>query len=1618
MPNIFGLEGVKTAHIYLKEEYEDTTIQIIRQQLLCEPWMKDVSTMAISKLENRVVGCQFYPLGEYLRFVRVPESLPVGGEVIQLDVYPRKNLILQPVDKPEDIDFFKFRTVNRTTVSVRLAKSLEDLVDSPNPQNVLKFRLVCEYEDSGDTVSSYLSVTVYIEDVNDHSPIFLDAPYKVSVDELTPTGLTIFKGIQAVDKDKPNTPNSDVQYSIIGGNDKGKFTLENNNHKAALVLKKPLDYEAGDTQFLLVLLATDRGNPPRNATTAIKINVNDNDDLNPKFSRDVYSAQIPEFYPITGHKIHQEIKFDPPIMAEDQDKGINTTLRYDIASGNDKHLFSIDPTNGSLYLDRELDLDVLTNNLFNLQIQASQLDNPLKVGMARVEIELLDINDNQPQFEVDIYNISIVENLPNGFSVLQVSATDLDQGPNAEFVYHLVDPHQAFSIDGKTGWLTVRNQAKLDREAKPTLSMRVFAREKLPSVMKTTLDAQDSFVAVEVTLLDANDNNPVFFPSNIYEFTITSDKPIGTIIGKIMIANAPVPIGKHSLFIEASDQPVNPSERRFSLAVVTVECQTPAVQATKKMAVQAPIFVGAPYEFWVGSEVPIGTSVGQLKITEDAAVESILNYDLLHSYHEGVPFAVEERTGTITVIDSPTKYPRSLYEFEGVVTDGKNLNLLTNVTIHVVENDPTTVFRRNEPILLKFRVRENLSGAFVGQLFPKATNTTGDSAMANKLRNFKFTIANQADVKDLFAISQDGTLYTHKGLDREVRDAYMLTIIAENTRIGARGGGLFQAVISVEDENDNAPQFEYTRYEGRVKEHAVAGTEVALDNHIIAKDIDIGSNAQFTINLIGEGSQFFTVDQKTGRLYLSQHAVLDRERKDVYNLKLVARDKGNLSSEALLKIQIEDINDHRPKFIEAKVSSIEGVDMARSEMEATSILVLLKNQSFPNVKKYTKPHALLPTVYVPENIPIGTVFLKVTASDEDIEENGKITYAVASETYIPHAGVPHLKPYLKNHFEVHPVSGEISVAGFLPAESEFRLNITATDAGGLSTFIVAPVFVNDINDNAPVFEKPSYEFRIAEGSYEDYVVGQISATDADFGENGNITYTILQKREDFSQMPLSIKKDGSLIVHGELDRELKSVYSFRVLAQDNGPLNNRLRATVDVELKVLDINDNAPAFYNYDLTLTVKKSELVDKLPNEPEESVTVPVYYTSVVENSNIGGPIGRVFANDSDLTTNGNGVFLFSIKKRKSQKDLFVIDSKEGIVTALGALDYEEQPMHNITIVAYDLGGPSMSSTALMIVNVVDVPEPQEENPTPMFAHRYYELEVEENCIVPLELLALNVSDEHRDKLGNMKFSIAPNEHNEFFTVDPYNGSLYLVVSPDREQIGELTVTVRVDKISRRGKTLQMIYPLRPESLNNLGPNEVKIIVRVLDANDNGPRFVGNGRPIVAAIPSSATYGFPIAKLHARDADAGINAEIRYEIMSRESDDTHKFTIDPLTGQLRAVVAFSRDAGKVFGFDVKATDRRGAEDGRYSIANVFVFVLDEHKKLVMVIGAKPTQVEQNLGNITTVLSNITGFDVRIRKLEPHLDLENEEVYMTDLYLYAVDTFMNTVIDNDVLTQ
>lgn len=78
------------------------------------------------------------------------------------------------------------------------------------------------------------------------------------------------------------------------------------------------------------------------------------------------------------------------------------------------------------------------------------------------------------------------------------------QGDNGEFVYHLVDPSQAFSIDSRSGWLTVRNQAKLDREVRPALSMRVLAREKMPSVVTPPRSVSVSILPIKIKFLMRN----------------------------------------------------------------------------------------------------------------------------------------------------------------------------------------------------------------------------------------------------------------------------------------------------------------------------------------------------------------------------------------------------------------------------------------------------------------------------------------------------------------------------------------------------------------------------------------------------------------------------------------------------------------------------------------------------------------------------------------------------------------------------------------------------------------------------------------------------------------------------------------------------------------------------------------------------------------------------------------------------------------------------------------------------------------------------------------------------------------------------------------------------------
>jgi hypothetical protein len=127
---------------------------------------------------------------------------------------------------------------------------------------------------------------------------------------------------------------------------------------------------------------------------------------------------------------------------------------------------------------------------------------------------------------------------------------------------------------------------------------------------------------------------------------------------------------------------------------------------------------------------------------------------------------------------------------------------------------------------------------------------------------------------------------------------------------------------------------------------------------------------------------------------------------------------------------------------------------------------------------------------------------------------------------------------------------------------------------------------------------------------------------------------------------------------------------------------------------------------------------------------------------------------------------------------------------------------------------------------------------------------------------------------------------------------------------------------------------YPVTDDRIENLEDNEVRVVIRVIDVNDHAPIFRDNS-PIIAVIPDTVTYGYNVLKVSAHDDDSGLNGDVRYSLIN---EPTNFFGIDALTGQVRTLGPLWRSHQKVFGFDVKATDRQGSENGKSSIVNVLV--------------------------------------------------------------------------------
>uniref|UniRef100_A0A3P9A216 Cadherin EGF LAG seven-pass G-type receptor 2 n=1 Tax=Esox lucius TaxID=8010 RepID=A0A3P9A216_ESOLU len=329
-----------------------------------------------------------------------------------------------------------------------------------------------------DTAKVFVNVT----DANTHRPVFQSSHYTVNINEDRPVGTTAVV-ISATDEDTGE--NARITYFM----DDSIPQFDIDSDTGAVTTQMELDYE-DQVSYTLAITARDNGIPQKSDTTYLEILVNDVNDNSPRFLRDHYLGSVMEDVPVFTSVVQ--------VSATDRDSGLNGRVFYTFQGGEDGDGdFIIESTSGIVRTLRRLDRENMP--LYTLQAFAVDKGVPALKTSVDIQVTILDVNDNPPVFEKDEFDIFVEENSPIGLVVAHISASDPDEGSNAQIMYQIVEGNipEVFQLDIFSGELTALTD--LDYETRSEYIIVVQATSA-PLVSRAT---------VHIKLVDKNDNVPV-----------------------------------------------------------------------------------------------------------------------------------------------------------------------------------------------------------------------------------------------------------------------------------------------------------------------------------------------------------------------------------------------------------------------------------------------------------------------------------------------------------------------------------------------------------------------------------------------------------------------------------------------------------------------------------------------------------------------------------------------------------------------------------------------------------------------------------------------------------------------------------------------------------------------------------------------------------------------------------------------------------------------------------------------------------------------------------------------------------------------------------------------------
>ncbi|XP_030383915.1 protein dachsous [Scaptodrosophila lebanonensis] len=1205
---------------------------------------------------------------------------------------------------------------------------------------------------------------------------------------------------------------------------------------------------------------------------------------------------------------------------------------------------------------------------------------PLSGMNVRVVVTVKDENDNAPTFPQSVMHIEFPENTPRDVKRTLLPARDLDLEPFNTQRYNIVsgNVNDAFKLsshrerDGVL-YLDLQISGFLDRETTPAYNLLIEALDGGTPPLR-------GLMTVNITIQDVNDNQPIFNQSR-YFATVPENATVGTNVLQVYASDTDadenglveyainrrqsdkeqmfridaqtgvVYINKqldfetkelHELVVVAKDHGEQPLETTafVSIRVTDVNDNQPTINV---------IFLSDDASPKISESAQPGEFVARISVHDPDSKTEYANVNVSLNGGDG-HFALTTRDNSIYLVIVNLPLDREStpnYTLSVVATDKGTPPLHASKTIFLRVTDVNDNAPEFEHEVYHANVMEVADpGTSVLQVIARDRDEGSNSALNYALADTPETHAQWFQID-----AHTGLITTRSHIDCETEPVPQLTVIATD-----RGhpplSSTATVLVTIHDVNDNEPIFDQSFYNVSVAENEPMGRCILK---VSASDPDCGVNAMVNYTL-GEGFKHLTefeVRSASGEICIA--GPLDYEKRSSYEFPVLATDRGGLSTTAMIKIQLTDVNDNRPVFYprEYNVSLRESASAQASATPIVSVVATDPDAGRFGLVSYrivagneagifridrasgeifiNRPNMLSVRTQPIHMLNISAtdggglrsssdaiVFLSIIDATQrpPIFEKSRYNYyvkedvprgtvvgtviATSSDTatrspvrYSIYSGDP------DGYFSIEGSSGSIRVAQALDheAKSQVLLNIQATSGEPpVYGHTQVNIEVEDVNDNPPEFEALFVRISVPENQELGTPLYAAHAQDKDSGRSGEVTYSLIMSA---ARLLFAIDaRSGHLVLSRHLDYETQQRHSLIVTATDAGmpPLSANLTIHVDVQ----DVNDNPPIFEHDEYTVDVLESLLVNA------QFIQVNAVDLDTGNNARI---TYRIVDAGADNVTKAT-----SLDSDVAQH--FGIFPNSGWIYLRSTLDRETRNRYELTVLATDNGTPPAHAQTRVLINVLDVNDND-----PRFERTAYEFHIEENLRRGAVVGLVRASDVDLGENATIRYSLMPS--NSSFQVHTVTGEISTREPLDRE--------------------LRALYDLLVEARDQGTPSRsarVPIKVHVTDVNDNAPE-IADPQEDVVSVREEQPPGTEVVRIRAIDRDNGQNASITYSILKgRDSDGFGLFGIDANTGVIRTRVVLDHEERSIYRLAVAATD--GGNPPKQTLRMLRVEVLD----------------------------------------------------------------------------